>query len=67
MGKPILSAEVRQQVQEVVQPFNQVVLGKRAVRYVVRFKGSFLYLDGESTRASRPRVRTTACHGSRAA
>jgi hypothetical protein len=54
MGKKAIPDEVRQQAEEVVQRFNQEVLGRRAVRYVPRFKGSYLYLDRQAARAPSP-------------
>lgn len=54
MAKQTIPSEVQRQAEEVVQRFNQDVLGDRSVGYVPRFKGSFLYLDRPSAGAPSP-------------
>lgn len=54
MAKRVIPAEVQRKVEEIVQRFNQEVIGGSSGHYVPRFKGSFLYLDRESNGAPSP-------------
>ena len=45
MGKKLIPDEIREQVSEIVEKFNQQELKDTDVNYIARFKGKFLYLD----------------------
>src|SRR5436190_21001676 len=54
MAKKGIPAEIQQQAVEAVERFNREVLGSGDVRYVPRFKGSFLYLERQGAGAPGP-------------
>ena len=45
MSTKRIPESVREQVLQIVERFNRDVLRRKAVRYVPRFRGSYLYLD----------------------
>ena len=45
MGKKLIPDEIREQVSEIVEKFNQQELKGRDISYIARFQGRFLYLD----------------------
>ncbi len=47
MARKMIPDEVRRRVEDVVEEFNRKHLLHEEVRYVPRFRGSFLYLDRE--------------------
>jgi len=49
-----IPADVRGRAEEVVERFNREALGGSGVRYVPRFKGSFLYLERQGAGAPGP-------------
>jgi hypothetical protein len=54
MAKQAIPSDVQRQAEEVVERFNREVLGRRGVRYVPRFSGSFLYLDRQEAGDTSP-------------
>src|SRR5262245_55902353 len=54
MAAKAIPADVRRRAEEVVERFNREVLGGGRVRYMPRFKGSFLYLDRQGAGATGP-------------
>jgi hypothetical protein len=46
MGKrPSVPAEIKDEVERIVEAFNRRVLKKRGLYYLTRYKGRFPYLD----------------------
>src|SRR5207249_1614909 len=54
MAAKAIPTDVQRRAAEVVERFNREVLGGGRVRYVPRFKGSFLYLDRQGSGAPGP-------------
>jgi hypothetical protein len=54
MARRAIPTEVQQEVEEIVGRFNREALSGRGIRYVPRFKGSFLYLDRQGAGAPGP-------------
>jgi len=45
VSKPVISEEIKKQVDQIVRRFNENVIRKPDLYYTTRYKGSFLYLD----------------------
>jgi hypothetical protein len=54
MAKKGIPSEVQERAEEIVHRFNREVLGDQDVRFIARFKGSFLYLDRQAGRSVGP-------------
>jgi hypothetical protein len=63
MAVKAIPEDVQRRAAEVVARFNREVLGGGRIRYVPRFKGSFLYLDRQDAREPSPicRLKYTGC------